>query len=135
MGPAAADLERRANSQDTAAWYERRRICADDVKHVLLAVVAMLGVGCAAIQRNQATETERILTSAGFQTWPTDTRERQDDLRSLPPHRLVKRTEDGRSVYLYADPDYCRCLYVGGESEYSEYERLTLIVSPRIRGS
>ena len=131
----AAGLELCTNSHDTAARYNRLRSSADDVKHVLLAVVAMLGVGCAAIQRDQATETERLLTSAGFQMWPTDTRERQDDLRSMPPHRLVKRTKDGHIVYMYADPDDCHCLYVGGDNEYLEYERLRLNDSPRIRGS
>ena len=102
-----------------------------------LAVAAMLGVGCAMIQRYQAIETERILTAAGFQMRPADTRERQEDLRSMPPHQLVSRTKDGHVVYTYADPDDCRCVYVGGDKEYSEYERLRRKreVPPRLGGS
>ena len=91
---------------------------------MLLAVPALLGAGCATIQRYNASETERLLTAAGFQMRRADTPERQADLRSLPPHRVVSRTTDGNIEYIYADPDNCRCVYVGGDKEYSEYGRL-----------
>ena len=91
---------------------------------LLLAVPALIGAGCATIQRLEVRETERTLAAAGFQMRPTDTPERQEDLRSMPPHRIVSRTKDSNVVYTYADPDDCRCVYVGGEIEYSEYERL-----------
>ena len=55
---------------------------------------------------------------------PADTPERQEDLRSVPPHRIVTRTKDGNVVYTYADPDNCHCVFVGGDKDYSEYERL-----------
>lgn len=42
----------------------------------------------------------------------------------MPPHRIVSGTKDGNAVYTYADPDHCRCVYVGGDKEYSEYGRL-----------
>jgi len=91
---------------------------------LLLAVSASLGAGCATIQRLQATETGRMLAAAGFHMVPADAPQRQEDLRSRPPHRIVSRAKDGNVEYTYADPDSCRCLYVGGEKEYSEYERL-----------
>jgi hypothetical protein len=97
-----------------------RRISTLNRTALLLAASALLGAGCAAIQR----DTERMLTEAGFHMRPADTPERQEDLRSLPPHRIVSRAKDGNIVYMYADPDNCRCLYVGGNKEYSEYERL-----------
>jgi hypothetical protein len=97
-----------------------RRISTLNRTALLLAAPALLGVGCAAIQR----DTEMMLTAAGFHMRPADTPERQKDLRSMPPHRIVSRTEDGNIVYMYADPDNCHCLYVGGNKEYSEYERL-----------
>jgi hypothetical protein len=90
----------------------------------LLAAPALLAGGCAAIQRYEERDTERMLAAAGFHTRPADTPERQEDLRSIPPHRIVSRTKDGSVVYIYADPDNCHCLYVGGNKEYSEYERL-----------
>jgi hypothetical protein len=91
---------------------------------LLLAVPALIGAGCATIQRLEATETGRMLTAAGFHMVPADTPERQEDLRSRPPHRIVSRTKDSNVEYTYADPDDCHCVYVGGEKEYSEYERL-----------
>jgi hypothetical protein len=91
---------------------------------LLLAVPGLLGAGCATIQRLEATETERMLAAAGFHMVPADTPERREDLRSGPPHRIMRRTKNGNVEYTYADPDSCRCVYVGGAKEYSEYERL-----------
>ena len=91
---------------------------------LLLAVSALLGAGCATIQRLEATETGRMLAAAGFHMVPADAPQRQEDLRSRPPHRIVSRAKDGNVEYTYADPDDCHCVYVGGEKEYSEYERL-----------
>jgi hypothetical protein len=82
-----------------------------------------------------------MLAAAGFHMLPADTPEGQEDLRSTPPHRIVRRTKDGNIVYMYADPDACHCLYVGGNKEYSEYERLrvereiTLLTAGRGGGS
>ena len=67
-----------------------------------------------------------MLAAAGFQMRPVDTAEVQEDLRSILPHRIVSRTKDGNVVYMYADPDKCHCVYVGGSKEYSEYERRRL---------
>ena len=91
---------------------------------VLFAVPVLVGVGCAIVQRLETRETERMLAAAGFHIYPADTPERREDLRSMPPHRIVSRITDSKVVYTYADPDHCRCVYVGGDKEYSEYERL-----------
>ncbi len=90
---------------------------------LLLAVPMLLGAACAGVIQQ---DTERMLAAAGFQKRPADTHELQADLRSIPPHRLVSRTKDGNVVYMYADPDNCHCVYVGGSKEYSEYERRRL---------
>jgi hypothetical protein len=91
---------------------------------MLLVVPALFGAGCATIQRHEITEQERLLTAAGFRIRPPDAPELQQDLRSMPRHRIVRQTRDGGVVYVYADPDDCRCVYVGGDTEYAEYERL-----------
>src|SRR5262249_48305105 len=41
-----------------------------------------------------------------------------------PPYRLVSRTKGGTVQYTYADPENCRCVYLGGAKEYTEYRRL-----------
>jgi hypothetical protein len=98
---------------------------------LLLAVPALVGTGCATIQRYQASRTEEVLAAAGFQKRPADTAE----LRSVPPYRITRRTQGGNVVYTYADPDNCRCVYVGGDKEYSEYERLSTPIPPDIGGA
>jgi len=62
-----------------------------------------------------------MLVAAGFHVRLP---ERQEDLGSIPPYRIVSRTHDGNIAYIYADPDACHCLYVGGNKEYAEFERL-----------
>jgi hypothetical protein len=91
---------------------------------LLLTVSVLLGAGCATIQRLEATETGRMLAEAGFHTVAADTAEQQKNLGSMPPHRIVRRASNGKVEYTYADPNMCHCVYVGGETEYSEYEWL-----------
>jgi len=93
------------------------------VLSVALAVAVML-TGCATIRRSEARSTEQLLAAAGFVMRPADTAERQQRPAAMPPYRLVSRSKDGHVVYTYADPDTCKCLYVGGSKEYSEYQRL-----------
>ena len=78
--------------------------------------------GCATVRRSETSETEQLLAAAGFKMQRTDVADGQ--LEATPPYRLVSRTRDGTVEYVYADPDNCRCKYVGGPSEYAEYERL-----------
>jgi hypothetical protein len=60
----------------------------------------------------------------GVQMRLADMPELQEDLRSIPPYRIVSRTKDRNVVYMYTKiPDNCHCVYVGGNKEYSEYER------------
>jgi hypothetical protein len=92
---------------------------------VLAAVVIALG-GCATIRRHETLDTEQVLSAAGFQMKLSDTPEKLASLRALPPQRLVPQEREGRLYYVYADPEVCRCLYVGTEPQYQEYQRLAL---------
>ncbi len=89
-------------------------------------VAAMLLTGCATIRSSEARSTEQLLAAAGFVMRPADTAERQQRLAARPPYRLESHAKDGKAVYTYADPGTCKCLYVGGSKEYSEYQRLKL---------
>jgi hypothetical protein len=86
---------------------------------------ALLAVsGCAAIREHEAASTEQLLAAAGFQRRAADDPERLQDLTRMPPFKLVARSKDGNFVYTFADPESCRCLYVGGPKEYSSFQRL-----------
>ena len=89
----------------------------------LLILAAVLG-GCAAIERQEAADTEKLLAAAGFQRHLADSAERQQDLANMPPLKIVAHSEGAKTVYTYADAQNCRCLYVGGPKEYAEYRRL-----------
>jgi hypothetical protein len=104
---------------------------------LLLGVLVVLGGGCATIARYGVREDERMLAAAGFRIHRADSPELQKYLSSMPRHQLVSQTRDGNVVYMYADPDNCQCVYVGGSGEYSEYERLRLrqLVPRRLGGS
>jgi hypothetical protein len=106
---------------------------ADTVRRIgtLLILAAALG-GCAAIERQDAAGTEKLLAAAGFRAIPADSAERRRDLATLPPREVVIRHRGARTVYVYADARNCRCLYVGGPNDYAKY--LQLKVSEDIAG-
>ena len=91
----------------------------------VLALATMLPLGgCATMRAQQAQQTEDLLAAAGFRVKPADTPEKLAHLKTLPPYKVQTRTREGNVVYSYADPDNCKCLYVGCPKEYQEYKRL-----------
>jgi hypothetical protein len=80
--------------------------------------------GCAALQRGAIASTEQLLEAAGFTMQPADTPEQLAQLEAMPAHTLVTRSEEGHAVYAYADPGNCKCVYIGGPAEYSNYTEL-----------
>jgi hypothetical protein len=67
------------------------------------------------------------LEDMGFVMRAADTPAEIERLRLLPPRTFVARAKDGRRYYLYADPDYCKCVFVGDELAMKNYHDL---VSP-----
>jgi len=89
-----------------------------------LAVVAVVCLtGCATVRGLEARDTEKLLAAAGFKPQPIDAAG-TDVAGATPAYQLVGRLKDGILQYSFADPDRCRCRYVGGSSEYAEYGRL-----------
>ena len=80
--------------------------------------------GCASVREKEAADTGRLLTAAGFQQRLADSPERLAYLRTMPPLKLVARNKDAQVIYTFADPERCRCLYVGGAKEYAAYQQL-----------
>ena len=89
----------------------------------LLVLALPLG-GCDALERQQAAASEKVLAQAGFEKLPADSAEGREDLASLPPQRIVAQHRDTETVYLYADPQNCRCVYAGGPDAYATYSEL-----------
>src|SRR5262245_44532830 len=93
--------------------------------HVMsLGVAAILCLtGCATIREWQARDTEELLAAAGFEKQPLDGGDTKLD-EATSPYRIVRRTKDGAEQYVYADPDNCRCVYIGNSQQYAQYQRL-----------
>ena len=63
--------------------------------------------------------TEQLLAAAGFEMKLADTPEKLANLSTLAPRRtLIPQVRDNRLYYVYADPDLCKCLYVGTSTQY-----------------
>ena len=63
--------------------------------------------------------TEGLLAAAGFEMKVADTPEKLANLSTLTPRRtLIPQERDHRLYYVYADPDLCKCLYVGTSMQY-----------------
>ena len=91
-----------------------------------LIALSLSVTGCAAIRTHQTAETEQVLAAAGFQVKPADTPEKLAHLQTLTPRKVVRYTRDGQPQYVYADPETCKCLYVGDEQRYQKYQELSL---------
>jgi hypothetical protein len=87
----------------------------------VVAVGLALGIsGCASMTYS----TESLLTQAGFRKIPADTPQKVEHLKTLPEHRVVGRTHNGKKYYVFADLADCRCLYVGSPQAYQSYQSL-----------
>src|SRR5262249_19892831 len=93
---------------------------------LVLAPLIMALVGCTAIENSNARNKEKLLAAAGFHQRPADSPSKLKQLASLPDHEVLRREQDGKVYYVYADPTVCKCLYVGNETNYDEFQKLAV---------
>ena len=92
---------------------------------ILLVLTTAIAVGgCATNRRHEARLTGDLLVAAGFKAKPADSPQRAQNLRAMPPLKMLSQSKDGHTVYHYADPYSCNCLYVGDEQAYAKYRTL-----------
>ena len=90
-------------------------------------VMAILLAGCAAIEKQDTKDTEQLLSAAGFNIKLADTPEKLASLQVMKQHKVVRRElSNGQLRFLYADATVCRCLYVGDEQAYQQYQKLAV---------
>ena len=87
---------------------------------VLALVVGLFGGNVEAGQEG----TDMKLEDMGFIMRPANTPEQMERLRLLPARKFVARAKGGSRYYLYADPDYCQCVFVGNELAMKNYRAL-----------
>ena len=83
----------------------------------LLSLVVLLGA-CASAARQDASEIEPLLLAAGFKKRVADTPEKLAHLRALPALKMVPQQYKDSYLYVLADPEGCRCMYVGNEQAF-----------------
>lgn len=96
--------------------------------------LALAPGGCSALSQSEkptpeqrSTQLEPMLAAAGFAMLPADTPQRQEQLSTLPPLTVSYYVgRKGKLHYWMADPQYCKCLYLGTEESYQKYEQMRL---------
>src|ERR1700733_15324377 len=87
----------------------------------LLALLAVALVGTAA-GAQEAKDIE--LEHTGCVMRPALTPQQLERVKLLPPHKFIARTKNGRRYFLYADPDLCKCVFVGNALAMANYQGL-----------
>jgi hypothetical protein len=90
-------------------------------------IAAALACGAPAAAQQ---EIDMRLRSAGFKVRPAATAQEIDLLRRAPARVMLSRTEQGRRYYVFADPDFCKCVYAGDEQALRIYRETSMSPSP-----
>jgi hypothetical protein len=91
----------------------------------LVSLVVLLGA-CASAARQDANEIEPLLLAAGFKKRVAVTPEQVAHLRALPALKMVPQQYKDSYFYVLSDPEGCRCVYVGNEQAFEQYEALAI---------
>ena len=91
-----------------------------------LVALSLVLVACASAERDRSTQIEPLLLAAGFQKRVADTPQKLAHLRTFPPLEMVPHVRKGSYYYVLADPEGCRCMYVGTEQAFEQYRGLVL---------
>ena len=78
-----------------------------------LVALFAFGVLAGATPAGAQLATDMKLEDAGFVMRRADTPDKLARLRLIPPRQFVTRTGKSGRYYLWADADYCKCVFVG----------------------
>jgi len=67
---------------------------------------------------------EEMLLEAGFVRNSADTPEKLARIRKEIQRKVIPVQDDEETFYIYADADFCQCLYVGDEPAFRRFEGL-----------
>ncbi len=105
----------------------RRSLMKGGLAALALSVSASCLVACAT-QQSMTQNTEQMLAAAGFIQKPADTPRRQQHLAALPPYRVLSQRVHIAGTetmgFIYADPQFCHCVFVGNADAYSKFQQL-----------
>jgi hypothetical protein len=70
------------------------------------------------------------LEAAGFVMREANTPKKLERLRSVPPHKFLRRVRNGTPYYVYADPTYCKCALIGSQAAMTAYRDMVRPITP-----
>ena len=65
------------------------------------------------------------LEDSGFKMREANTPDKMTKLKSLPARKFLRRTRGGVPYFIYADPDYCKCAYVGTQAAMDTFRGMS----------
>jgi hypothetical protein len=94
--------------------------------HIVIVIATLAGTilfaGCAGMG---SSNTESLLTAAGFRARTPQTPKQQQIYAALPPYQVQRATVNGKVFYVYKD-EKAGVAYVGREQEYQRYQQLAI---------
>jgi hypothetical protein len=85
-------------------------------------LASLILAGCAGMG---SSNTESLLSAAGFRARTPQTPKQQQIYAALPPYMVERATVNGKSFYVYKDQK-AGVAYVGREQEYQRYQQLAI---------
>jgi hypothetical protein len=96
---------------------------------IVMPIMAMLLslsiVACVSMREGNRADIENMLKASGFKMGVADTAEKLDQLKDLPQRKVVPYEEGGKTFYIYADVEKCKCAYAGDEEAFKKYQKLS----------
>lgn len=93
---------------------------------VSLTVLGLFGIGCAAATQRKVMETERLLAASGFQMRIQDSHHENENMKMLPQREIFPEQRDGQTYFVYADEEFCHCIYVGTAEAYQRFSQMSI---------
>ena len=91
---------------------------------VLIVVIVVSLAGCASYAERYAQANEQGLEAAGFERRVADTPEKLVSLEALTQRKILVYRRQERLYFVWPDTRFCKCLYIGNETQYQQYARL-----------
>ena len=94
------------------------------MKRSFIAAILATLAGCASMGMGENESNEQLLAAAGFHLYLPRNAEEERNLKAMPQRRVIYMDKAVKPTYLYADHDECDCIYVGGQAEVDQFQKL-----------
>lgn len=92
-----------------------------DIPMNIVGSTTALGLILTALPALAQLPTDMKLEDAGFKMREANTPQRMARLQAIPPRVFVPHRKNGQLYYVYADPTYCKCAFVGDPAAMQAY--------------